>query len=147
MRTGMWLRLRVTKTGNEKSVRVLSEQVRALLRELMTRTPAGGKLFPYSAATFRKYFKAACSDLGCSSDLVVHSLRHGGATCLYSEQGWSVGDIAAHGRWATEESARHYLQTCRALLAARAAEPVVAAGRVLATDIRRGFLLAAQRHF
>jgi integrase len=145
--TGMWLRLRTTKTGNEFSVQVLHPQLRLLVRELVRRTAPDNLLFDYSATTFRSYFKRACAELRCSSDLVVHSLRHGGATHLYAERGWSVGDIAQHGRWASEESARHYLQTCRAMLTARAAEPAVALGRILLLDLPRSFSLALpQRH-
>jgi integrase len=142
---GVWLRLRTTKTGNNKSVQVLNADVKCLLRQLVATTKKKQKLFPFSATTFRRYFKAACSELKVSSDVVPHSLRHGGATYLWTERNWPIANIAEHGRWASVDSARHYLQTCRALLAARGAESIVDLGRVLAADLVSAFTLA-QKH-
>ena len=75
----------------------------------------------------------------------MHSLRHGGATFYLTDLGWAVEKITLHGRWATVESCRHYLQTCRALLSARAVEHVAMIGRVLASDLVRSLTLA-QKH-
>jgi hypothetical protein len=72
-------------------------------------------------------------------------MRQGGATYLFTERSWSVANIAEHGRWADVDSARHYLQTCGALLSARAAEPVVDLGRVLLLDLVEAVRLA-QKH-
>ena len=142
---GMWLRLAKTKTGPNKSVRVRSPVVRQLVLLLARGKRGADLLFPYAVGTFRRHFKRACADLRVSSDVVVHSLRHGGATHLYTEEKMAVGDIAEHGRWASVESARHYLQACRAVLMAREAEVVVELGRVLASDLVRSFALA-QKH-
>jgi integrase len=142
---GMWLRLRRTKTGANKSVEVLRADVRQLLRALVRITPPEDLMFPFSTATYRKHYKAVLAQLHISRDLVLHSLRHGGATWLFAELQWPIADIAEHGRWASVESCRHYLQACRALLASRSAEPVVDLGLILASDLVRCFALT-QRH-
>ena len=76
--------------------------VRQRLSEI--RAGSSARLFPYSTSTFRKHFKAACSDLGLSSDYVPHSLRHGGATHDHA-RGLPLEDILRHGRWASVKSA------------------------------------------
>ena len=142
---GMWLRLAKTKTGSNKSVQVRNPAVRALVMQLLRYARSSHKLFPYSASTFRSHFKRATADIGVSKDVVVHSLRHGGATHPFTEEKMAIAEIAEHGRWASVESARHYLQACRALLMARAAERVVDVGRRLAADLVASFALA-QKH-
>jgi integrase len=145
--SGLWLRLQDMKTGTNKSVRVRTDAVRRLLRGLVAAAPSSSSLlFSYSATTFRRLFKGAAAALGVSPDVVVHSLRHGGATHLFAEVGMGIAEIAEHGRWASVDSARHYLQQCRALLMARAAEPVVALGRRLAVDVARAIALAQESH-
>ena len=113
---GMALRLRRTKTGNNKWVAVRSVVVRQLVRMLLRRAPPGrrARLFP-SPAVFRRRFKDACAFLGLSSDFVPHSLRHGGATHDHL-LGRPLEEILQHGRWASTKSARHYVQAGRALL-------------------------------
>ena len=44
-----------------------------------------------------------------------HSLRHGGATYDFL-RGMSIEQIMFRGRWVSMESARRYVQTCKALL-------------------------------
>lgn len=56
-----------------------------------------------------------------------------------------IAAIAEHGRWASVDSARHYLQACRALLMAREAEPIVDLGRRLMVDVVLSMSLA-QKH-
>jgi hypothetical protein len=142
---GMWLRLARTKTGDNKSVRVRSEAVRVLVRRAIAGMPGNNRLYPFTVSTFRRDFKVAAAQLGVSSDVVVHSLRHGGATHLFTEAKLDIAAIAEHGRWASVDSARHYLQACRALLMARRAEPVVGLGRRLAVDLVLAMSLA-QKH-
>ena len=114
---GMALRLKKTKTGTNQWVTVRNPDVVALVRQRLSeiRVGSSARLFPYSTSTFRKHFKAACSDLGLSSDYVPHSLRHGGATHDHA-RGLPLEDILRHGRWASVKSARHYVQAGRALL-------------------------------
>lgn len=77
---GMWSRLARTKTGTNKSVRVRSESVRVLVRRAIAGMPPTNRLYPFTVSTFSRSFKVAAARLGVSSDVVVHSLRHGGAT-------------------------------------------------------------------
>lgn len=142
---GMWLRLARTKTGTNKSVRVRSEAVRVLVRRAIAGMPPTNRLYPFTVSTFRRSFKVAAAQLGVSSDVVVHSLRHGGATHLFTECKMDIAAIAEHGRWASVDSARHYLQACRALLMAREAEPIVDLGRRLMVDVVLSMSLA-QKH-
>lgn len=111
---GCAIRLANTKTGRNQFVTVLDPRVRLLLRALVASTPPGRPLFPFSASSFRSIFRAAVDSLGLPR-FVPHSLRHGGATRL-ALSGWSVENIAQRGRWASTTSARHYIQSGRALL-------------------------------
>jgi integrase len=113
---GMVLRLRKTKTGTNQEVRVVTPSVITLLRGLVAKTKPGERLFPFTADTFRRNFKAACAELGLSPDYVPHSLRHGGATRYRHVLGWSMEDIMQRGRWASTKSARRYVQSGMAML-------------------------------
>lgn len=115
---GMALRLSKTKTGSNQWVTVRNPDVVFLVRQRlgsMRSRRRNARLFPFAAGTFRKHFKAACADLELSKDYVPHSLRHGGATHDHL-RGMTVEDIARHGRWASTKSARHYIQSGRAML-------------------------------
>ena len=123
---GVHIRLADTKTGSNQSVEVRSPVVRELLRQLLNRVPEGRDqfLFP-STSQFRRCFKQACSYLGLSLAYVPHSLRHGGATHDHL-RGLTVEDILRLGRWASTKSARHYIQSGRALLLTMEIPPHVA---------------------
>ena len=143
---GTMLLLRHTKTGKNKSVAVLDPSVIELLRGLVRTTAPGARLFPFSAASFRRSLKGTCAHLGLSARYVPHSLRHGGATRYYHVFGWSVEDVMERGRWASTKSAKLYIQSGVALLGAIAVPPAVARmGMVLVRDIVFGFALAAAR--
>ena len=114
--SGMMLRLRKTKTGGNKSVRVLNPAVIDLVRSLVAETATGALLFPFTTATFRRAMKATCAELGLSASYVPHSLRHGGATRYFHVLGWPIEDIMERGRWASTKSARGYIQSGVALL-------------------------------
>jgi integrase len=113
---GMILRLRRTKTGNNKSVRVLTPSVIELVRGIVRDTAPRALLFPFSTAVFRRALKGTCAELGLSSRYVPHSLRHGGATRYFHVLGWPVEDVMERGRWASTKSARLYIQSGVALL-------------------------------
>ena len=144
--SGVLLRLRTTKTGTNQWVRVLDADVILAVRALVAATPVGGRLFPFSPATFRRQFHTSCAVLGLSPRYVPHSLRHGGATRYRHVLGWSVEDVMERGRWASSKSARRYIQSGPALLMAMAAPArVVAVGGQLVKDLF--FCLSlAQRH-
>ena len=117
---GVSLILTQTKTGPNQSVRVSRPVVAELLAELCSSVPDTSKalVFGFSAAAFRRLFKAACAALGLSRDYVPHSLRHGGATADHCN-GVPMDDIILRGRWASLRSARRYVQAGQAMLAAR----------------------------
>jgi integrase len=138
----VYLRLRKTKTGPNKSVVLRNPQVQALLLQLVRRTPGGeDRLFPMAASTFRQHFRQACIDLGMVANYVPHSLRHGSATQAFMED-MPIEDILARGRWASTKSARHYVQTGRALLLAHRNPPRLAElGDALSASLLSAFSL------
>ena len=143
----MSLRLAHTKTGKNQWVEVRDAAVRRLMRRLLQVAPAerSALLFPFSAGTFRRHFKAACADLGLAPEYVPHSLRHGGATHDHLT-GVSLEEVLRRGRWASMKSARHYVQSGRALLLTTSVPPDVALlARRLAADVVEAFALT-QRH-
>lgn len=142
---GMFLRLKQTKTGRNKSVEVLNPQVKLLLRDLVNNTAPKQHIFPYSQQTFRRAFKNAAAEVGLSDSIVPHSLRHSGATRLYHVCKWEIARIAHHGRWASVESARHYLQQCVALLMAQEVPRTIKLGISIAKDLVLSFSLS-QKH-
>ena len=109
------LRLAKTKTGTNQWAEVFSPVVQKLLRLVLQGTPAGQRLFPFSPSSFRYHFKAACQRRGLSRDFVPHSLRHGGATRDFLA-GVPLEEVLRRGRWASTKSARHYIQSGRAIL-------------------------------
>ena len=144
---GMSLRLVHTKTGNNQWVTVRNTDVITMVRCLIRGMPVSStqRLFPVSASTYRKQFKASCADLGLSPDYVPHSLRHGGATHDHIT-GVPLEEILRHGRWAAVKSARHYVQSGRALLLATAVPAEVAAlARKLSANVLASFSLS-QKH-
>ena len=112
----------------------------------MKHTKAKGRLFPFTARTYRKHFNAILRKLGLSSKYVPHSLRHGGATRDHL-RGVPLEEILRRGRWAAAKSARHYIQAGRAiLLSMNLPEAIAKHARALARDVLHSFSLA-QNHF
>jgi integrase len=131
--SGMALRLRQTKTGPNQWVIVRSPAVVTLVRTLLQDRGASqsAMLFPVSSDVFRRRFKKACAQLGLSDAYVPHSLRHGGATALFIS-GEGIEDIMLRGRWASNKSARRYIQAGPSLLLQ---QNVPSAAAALASDI------------
>jgi integrase len=97
-------------------VTIRDPDVLRLLQTVMRETPAGAFLFPFSTAVYRQAFKGACAAVGLGHcGFVPHSLRHGGATHDILS-GTSIEDVLLRGRWASTKSARHYVQSGRALM-------------------------------
>lgn len=119
------LRIRKTKRALNLWVTVKSPLARVLLLELLPGLGAEDKVFPFTAATFRRRLQRVCRLLGVAP-YVPHSLRHGGATHDHLA-GVSIEDIMARGRWASVRSARHYVQAGRALLLGNEVPPEVVA--------------------
>ena len=124
---GVFLRLRHTKTGDNKSVEVLDPSTIALLRDIVAITTPGGRLFPFTTASLRGALKTACVQIGLSSDYTTHSLRHGGATRYRHVFKWAIEAVMERGRWASTTSARGYIQSGVALLMAQSVPPRIAA--------------------
>ena len=140
------LRLGKTKTGNNQWVRVRSPVIRVLLNRLLSLLPSdrNTRVFPFSTATFRSHFKDACSAIGLSGNYVPHSLRHGGATHDSLLQDMSLEDILHHGRWASTKSARHYVQSGRALLLQTSVPPhVILLAQDLVPDVLAAMMALA----
>ena len=108
------LRLAKTKRGKNQFVSVASRSIKELFLAYLQSVPSGARVFPFSSASFRLHLKRVCSSLGLPR-YVPHSLRHGGATFSHL-QGLSVEDVMLRGRWESVKSARHYIQSGRALL-------------------------------
>ena len=111
------------------------DDVADLVRAVVRATQPGQFLFAFSADSFRRVFKDTCADLGLSSDYVPHSLRHGAATRDHI-RGVPLEEILRRGRWASTKSARHYVQSGRAvLLVTEVPRRVLRAGWVLSRYI------------
>ena len=115
--TCMCIRLAHTKTGSNKWVTVRHPVVAQLMRSLLSSSrPGNYPLFPFSPSHFRSMLHAACEALGIDHvGYVPHSLRHGGATHDHI-MGVPMEDILLRGRWASNATARMYIQTGKAML-------------------------------
>lgn len=119
----MALRLARTKTGANQWVSIESEAVAASLRRHLDCLRASGAassphdaVFPFPAYHFARLLHRTVDALGLSHiPYVPHSFRHGGATCAHL-RGATIEQIMFRGRWASQKSARRYIQTGRALL-------------------------------
>jgi hypothetical protein len=128
--SGVAIRLPSTKTGQNQWVEVRSSAIQSLLRAEVDRARSKC-LFNFGASTYRKHFKSTCASLGLSNNYVPHSLRHGGATHDHLS-GVPLEEILRRGRWASTKSARHYIQSGRALLLTTAVpQPVSELGEAL----------------
>jgi len=142
----MALRLKRTKTGANKWAVIRHPQIQRLLERVLTGLSMRDRVFPFSASTFRRRFKAHCSLLGLNAGYVPHSLRHGKATLLFL-QGVPMSEILILGRWAASKSAENYVQAGRALLLdVNTPQRARLAGDALAKDLFSALALA-QRHF
>jgi integrase len=140
--SAMALRLRKTKTGDNKYAKLRKAETKALLRCWLKRKESG-KLFDFSAQQFRRAFRGICQGIGLDDSYVPHSCRHGGATELF-EQTQDLQLVMIYGRWAVESSARAYIQDGRALLISKKVSTLTAkAARVFGGDLLRALANAA----
>jgi hypothetical protein len=139
------IRLRTTKTGDDKFAKIRKPPVRKLLLWWLEQRRGRTFLFDFNADTYRRGFRAVCQTLGMDSTFVPHSLRHGGATELWLETE-DLHLVMIYGRWASESSARHYIQDGAALLDRRKfAAHILKAGDLLSADIVAALSLAVLR--
>jgi integrase len=121
--TEMAVCLPTTKTGPNQSVSLQNPHVAGVLcRWVHSRAMAPDStdpIFPFKPPALRRSMQRACAALGLSdTPYVPHSLRHGGATSDFLRTK-SIEFVQFRGRWKSMESARRYVQTARALLAAQ----------------------------
>jgi integrase len=109
------LRLGKTKTGKNQWVEPESAAVLTCLRRLVAKTGAQERIFPFTAARYRREFRSVCDELGLEARYVPHSLRHGGATRALL-LGMPISEIMSRGRWQSLKSAQRYMQAGRAIL-------------------------------
>ena len=110
-----------TKTGRNQDVPLQNPDIMAVLCLWMRSLPPshGNPLvFDLSAAKLRRLMHEACISLGVRGHYVPHSLRHGGATFDFLRTR-DIDHVQFRGRWKSMETARNYVQTARALLAAQ----------------------------
>jgi integrase len=144
---GVALRLRHTKTGPDQWVTVRDPHVIYLLQTALRLSASSlSPVFPYTPSAFRSFFHSACVALGIGTiGYVPHSLWHGGAT-RDALRGHPLEDILARGRWASTSSARHYVQSGRALLLSlQLPESVCRVIAPLVSSPAHAVLLAAQK--
>jgi integrase len=123
--TNMAIVLKHTKTGANQSVPLFDVDVAAVLCHWMQHTAVrcsrlpDARVFDFTPARLRQLMYQACVLHGLhQTPYVPHSLRHGGATCDFLRTN-SISYVQFRGRWKSMESARRYIQTSRALLAAQ----------------------------
>lgn len=112
-----------TKTGANQSVPLFDSDVAAVLANWMRTVHAHSAprtlVFDFTPARLRQLMYNACVVHGLQhTPYVPHSLRHGGATSDFLRTN-SIEYVQFRGRWKSMESARRYIQTSRALLAAQ----------------------------
>ena len=123
---GVAVYLRVTKTGRRQAVMIedpdLAEAIVQWREAVRGRGGATSLLFP-SPYVLRDRLRRALTALDDGTwdtrglSFVWHSLRHGGASRAYLRGGGVVlPDILVRGRWASDTSGRHYIQSGRQLL-------------------------------
>jgi integrase len=110
------LRIAQAKTGKNQTVTINDPHIHTLLQVVINNRPISEKLFSFSSSAFVRTFDASTAALGLTSfHLVPHSCRHGGATYDHIN-GLSIEQIMLRGRWKSNESARTYIQSLRALV-------------------------------
>ena len=125
--THMAVVLKEAKTGKNQSVTIASPVVGALLCHwldiLPDTSPQASVFTGLNPARFRSLMREACVALGLGdTPYVPHSLRHGGATADFLRT-QDIARVQFRGRWKQQVTARTYLQTARALLAAHQVPP------------------------
>jgi len=138
--THMAVVLKEAETGKNQSVTVDISAIQALLchwLDLLPDTSPQALVFAgLSPARFRKLMHETCAALGVGdTPYVPHSLRHGGATADFLRT-QDIARVQFRGRWKHQTTARVYLNTARALLAAQQVPAELnQLGRTLGADL------------
>ena len=109
------LRIGKAKTGRNQTVSITDTHIHILLQSIIVNRLPTEKLFSFSASAFTRTFHQSLSTLGLSNMFVPHSCRHGGATHDHIH-GMNIEQIMLRGRWKSNESARTYIQSLRAVM-------------------------------
>ena len=114
------LRLANTKTGANQAVSVRRPLALAAVRRRLKHAP-GAVLFSFSYKQYLAAWHEALSDLGIGQlGLLLHGLRHGGATDDHVNNGVPLQDVVLRGRWTNARTAARYIQVGQALSASLA---------------------------
>lgn len=109
------LRIGKAKTGRNQTVSITDTHIHILLQSIINNRSPSDRLFSFSASSFTRTFHQSLATLGLSNMFVPHSCRHGGATHDHI-QGINIEQIMLRGRWKSNESARTYIQSLRAVM-------------------------------
>ena len=138
--TEMAVCLPTTKTGPNQSVSLQNPHIAEILchwvRSRSLPPDSTELIFGFKPPALRRSMSRICAMHGLSdTPYVPHSLRHGGATCDFLRTK-SIEFVQFRGRWKSMESARRYVQTARALLAAqRVPQHLNALGQLLGDSL------------
>jgi len=100
--------------GRGESVSITDPQVMQLLLPIAEPLLPGEKLYPHSAAVFRKRLQQAVAALGWEAlDVQAYSFRRGGATELFRQTN-SMQAVAFRGRWSNFQTAKIYTDSALA---------------------------------
>ena len=98
------------KTGSNQGVVVDDEWVADLLQAMMHNLSQDERIFPMSAASFRREWWTALKDLDLELCGPPHNLRHAGAAS-FMESGGHIEMCRRRGRWLQVTSVQRYTKT------------------------------------
>lgn len=138
----MFIRLAQTKTGPNQDAVIYNPVVAHLIRFWISCRRKDPKqfLFGCTEREFRTVFRNCCASWQLPSDIVPHSLRHGGATYAHVVDGIDAATIKLRGRWKSDKSFMTYIQSMRSALVTTAAPKAsVDFGSYVSSDLISSF--------
>ena len=97
------------RRGCEEMIVITDATIIKLFAALATTRSPGQALLNVSSYHFRKTFGRHLHELGVENfGFWLYSLRRGGATCLFKENG-NLSLLAVRGRWSSQQTARIYV--------------------------------------
>ena len=96
--------------GQKQFAIIRSENATRWLSWLCSDLPAGGKLWPSTAAEFRCRMKSLAKQLQLESWRILPSCLRPGGTTFFFNLGIEPPRVKFWGRWASERSLNHYIQ-------------------------------------
>ena len=105
-----------TRNAGTESTSFRSREISLMLRAWKSVHPPDAFLVNVSPSCFRLWFSRGLEETGLNAlPYKPYSLRRGGATQIFLET-QSYASVCQHGRWASERTARVYIQDSVALL-------------------------------